>query len=546
MTNTRKYLLIAAMTLFFVVAIALLATAPTAMAQSGDSEDYYWEMDGNKIENNTLILKRGYSSGELSLWVNGNKIIGEVATVEQTIASKYFTVSDDKVITSPNTPLSMNEATTPYVVWTDIYGASYLQMKLNIQIIPEYAPHITITDATSYMFNVVGADMATDDNGNYFEKVEVQIKETNIVDGIEYTYVKLTDNTNKYNNRIYNPGGFFNSGKIGLQLCSMTYTDSQGSYTYTPEDFPYLFNNKTEYLTGYFAGGSGAIYDPYQISNERELKNIAQFHAYIGSQEAHNGNYKLVSDITLTGEWTPIPYAFIGNFDGNGKTIYNMKVVARAVDFAGFGLFSKIDYGSVKNLNIANASITCPTTSGSAAIDVGLIAGSNAGTISNCTVQGNIDVQLYKADVGGIAGVNSGKITGCINDSSSVIAGSGNIGGIAGVVTMSFSEISDCKNYGTIKYYFNTENGTAAGIVGKSILSANVKDCNNYGQIEYASNKKIKLSLAPCISQIIGWNESGETPVNCAVTPQRVNLQKLYSYQKKYANDGIVGLTGEK
>ena len=68
--------------------------------------------------------------------------------------------------------------------------------------------------------------------------------------------------------------------------------------------------------------GTGTEENPFYISNETQLFNI-------GSQYPIDAYYRLVNDIEITSSHTPIGlidgkyYEFVGNFDGNFKTISN-------------------------------------------------------------------------------------------------------------------------------------------------------------------------------------------------------------------------------
>ena len=131
----------------------------------------------------------------------------------------------------------------------------------------------------------------------------------------------------------------------------------------------------------------------------------------------------LDNDISLSGAaFTPIPY-FNGNFNGNGYTIYDL-----AIDDAQSpcGLFLETGKDAViYDLNVAGAVLTRGDDS-----QVGGLVGRNAGTLSNCSFNG----QVAAVDqVGGIVGKNeaSGLITAC--RSSGTVSGLGNTGGIAGL-----------------------------------------------------------------------------------------------------------------
>lgn len=86
-----------------------------------------------------------------------------------------------------------------------------------------------------------------------------------------------------------------------------------------------------------------------EISNETQLRAIANDLA---------GDYKLVSDITLTQDWVPIgndQNRFTGTIDGNGKTIYRLKFSDSSINGAGF--VGVAEGAIIENLRIVGAQV---------------------------------------------------------------------------------------------------------------------------------------------------------------------------------------------
>ena len=120
-----------------------------------------------------------------------------------------------------------------------------------------------------------------------------------------------------------------------------------------------------------------------------------------------SATYFLESDIDLSSieEWTPIEN-FTGTLFGGGYTIKGLNIVVRSME-ENKGLFATLG-GTVENLKI-DGNITCRGE----ATKLGLLCGTNNGTIKNVTVSGKINTQ-YSDYVGGIAGYsNNSYITGC-------------------------------------------------------------------------------------------------------------------------------------
>jgi hypothetical protein len=78
-----------------------------------------------------------------------------------------------------------------------------------------------------------------------------------------------------------------------------------------------------------------------------------------------DATYRLMNDISLVGEWTPLPGVpeFSGEFDGNNRTIANLLVTSGRTEtvggytFTSGGLFSRIKGASIFALTIEGASI---------------------------------------------------------------------------------------------------------------------------------------------------------------------------------------------
>ena len=316
-------------------------------------------------------------------------------------------------------------------------------------------------------------------------------------------------------------------------------------------------NSEVLYTNGFAEDGS---YQPavqaedgvYEISNAGQLYWFARLvNGYYNSASdcevgQNTANARLMNDITVNTEindsarkWMPIcseSLRYQGTFDGNGHSIsglyfpgtdtYNdteanhyaaaLVVYTRTDGTVGsdgsrdgaygdtfVGLFGFVgDNGVVKNLTVKHSSFL------RGSMDIGVIAGTNIGTIQNCTSEDN--TVLGKNSVGGIVGSNNswsdknnaallqnctnnshvtaisqgGGITGenyidgavenCTNNGT--IDGDSGIGGITGV---SSGDITGCTNSGNI-----TSSGAyAAGISATLDRQAKLSDCINTGNI---------------------------------------------------------------
>lgn len=103
----------------------------------------------------------------------------------------------------------------------------------------------------------------------------------------------------------------------------------------------------------------------------------------LGMMQTLSGRYILMGDIDLS-SFSSGNYSFLGDltgeFNGNGYTIKNLNIQSTVAE-TNIGLFSKIDGGTVKNLNFENANV-------SGEYRVGILAGSALGsaTIDNVNI----------------------------------------------------------------------------------------------------------------------------------------------------------------
>ena len=188
------------------------------------------------------------------------------------------------------------------------------------------------------------------------------------------------------------------------------------------------------YRINKISGGAGTQTNPIQISSADmliELRNMINSGGYDA-----NIYIKLMNDVDMTGiNWTPmgtISVPFIGEFDGNGKTITGLNI-NRTANYTGlFGVVA--EPAKIYNLAIENVNVVA---SGYTGVIAGLL---NGGIITDCHVSGGT---VTGSDfIGGIAGLVDG---GSIENSYTTVAvaatGS-NVGGIAGRVNA--GSITNC------------------------------------------------------------------------------------------------------
>lgn len=178
----------------------------------------------------------------------------------------------------------------------------------------------------------------------------------------------------------------------------VSYTDAnQTTQTFSFNIEPKVYGkeyNGVKFYADDYKGGTGSKEDPYLISSDLELAKLARDVTNGKSQTMYSGKYfQLSSNIDLSkGIWMPIGTLndtnagfFGGTFDGDGKTISNMKIywTTNGTAEASWGLFSRLkgkdenNYATVTNLIIENASLETqkdklPTGTGT--VKIGIVA----------------------------------------------------------------------------------------------------------------------------------------------------------------------------
>ena len=301
------------------------------------------------------------------------------------------------------------------------------------------------------------------------------------------------------------------------------------------------------------AKGYEEINGIYHIYNADGLK------AWASDADVLNKNVILEKDIDLTGvKWTSVGSdmntgtGYAGDFNGNGKFIYNLVVESNASNVGFFGGLAA--GGTVHDVKFANAQVTA--TSGAAY--AGVIAGSSMGKIESCNVRssqvaghyagaivGNNSVQVNECNAldvqvtatyaaGGIAGVNYGKIEYCTLSGHSTIVANGSsprAGGIVGEtaeqsgVTTS-GRLLKCAVDGAI-----ISATWAGGIAGENSFGI-VAQCvaNDVTVIHQASNASFYLG------GVVGYNTRGDVVASYSAY-STIGTEKLISE----AMGGIVG-----
>ncbi|WP_249506421.1 InlB B-repeat-containing protein [Fibrobacter sp. HC4] len=177
-------------------------------------------------------------------------------------------------------------------------------------------------------------------------------------------------------------------------------------------------------------------------------------------------------DMTCTENFEPMGYEnsgrqYVGNFNGQGYPIRNLKIDSDDQNVALFGVITT--EAVIENVVLENVEIKATgiqERGGSRPISVGtIVAWQEDGTVSGCYASGSIVTDGLAQSVGGITGyATAGTIKDCL---SSVeihnLSNASFVGGVAG--TLSNAKIERCVYGGNGVY--NAGDGTLGGLVGQ-------------------------------------------------------------------------------
>lgn len=210
------------------------------------------------------------------------------------------------------------------------------------------------------------------------------------------------------------------------------------------------------------AQGYEVIDGTYHIYNADGLK------VWASNADVLNKSVILEKDIDLTGvEWIPVGSdkntgtGYAGDFNGNGKFIYNLVVESDASNVGFFGGLAA--GGTVHDVKFANAQVTA--NSGGAY--AGVIAGSSMGKIESCNVRSS---QVTGHYAGAIVGNNSVQVNGC-NALDVEVSATHAAGGIAGA---NYGKTEYCSVSGNSHITTTGSSTRAGGIIGTSSQESGV------------------------------------------------------------------------
>lgn len=243
------------------------------------------------------------------------------------------------------------------------------------------------------------------------------------------------------------------------------------------------------------------------------------------------GSFRLMADIDMKdAEWTPISYS--GIFDGNGHTIYNLKVNKIGAEheitvdgndkkydtyFAGF--FSTTKNATIKNLNLLNVNVSINTDKNCFA---SALTGYSENTqILNCSTSGRVFLETPSKMVGvsGIIGFGYGAVSNSQTDVTLVFVDNDLQVKceqfMGGIISCGYGKIDNCSvkiaGFDSVQGYVHD-----GGIIGMYYLytkdksyKSNITNTKIEGKISfYENNTDRRAYCSAFIGELLGPNMS--------------------------------------
>ena len=250
-------------------------------------------------------------------------------------------------------------------------------------------------------------------------------------------YIQSSSVTNSYWN-MQTSGQDYSAAGSGRMTAEMTFPYDGNTYVnwdfseiWSP-DLYFSLNDGYPYLSALhspsFAGGSGTETDPWQIATPMQLFALS-FYLNVENNDKYFiqiANIDLgVAPWNVDSGWTPIgsnDFPFTGHYNGNGKTIRNLKIDRPGSNYQ--GLFGYLSGAVISDLILRNFDVT-------GSLYVGGLAGKiDANTsIDSCQVMGNV---TGSSILGGLAGESVNSTISGISGTIIISGGGELIGGLLG------------------------------------------------------------------------------------------------------------------
>jgi len=227
------------------------------------------------------------------------------------------------------------------------------------------------------------------------------------------------------------------------------------------------------------------------VVNASPSVEIRDWHDLHAVRDNLSGSYVLMNDLDATTAgyvelaseaanggkgWEPIGIyqqdevldSFNGTFDGQGYEIRDLFINRPGEN--GTGLFRAVEGGAIKNVGVVNTRVT------GGYMNVGGLAGFNAGNVSSCYCTGNVTGNW---SVGGLVGLNTGNVSNSYS-SASVTGVTG--GWFAGGLVGQNIEGTVSNSYSSGSVTGDTFVGSLVGYNEKGIVSNSYSDASVTGE----------------------------------------------------------------
>jgi filamentous hemagglutinin family protein len=254
-----------------------------------------------------------------------------------------------------------------------------------------------------------------------------------------------------------------------------------------------------------------------------------------------SGTYALGAaiDASATKSWNsgagfePIGTAaapFEGTLEGQGNTIANLFINASSV--ASVGLFGALGANaSVQNLALTNASVTAR---GAPAIDAGILAGANAGTVANVSASGSVTVVGITGSVGLLVGDNAGTIMQ--SESAGVVLAEG--------TTQFESELVDGGLVGLNEAAGLIENASSSAIaIGAYEVGGLAGENDGIVTTSWANGGVVGYGFSDYVGGLIGYMPSGAITQSSA-SGTVLAIGATAGFMTDGSGGGVVGVLG--
>lgn len=492
---------------------------------------YQWSIDGSASGDKEQLLRGGEYS--ITFTINGGQWDTEILALSND--SYNFDVIGDKLIIDEKCPIGGSGIT-----FVSKKGNTVFEKCLNV--IPAFNNEIEVEG--TYNDNT---------NRGLFWRYQAGIKAlTYNVDYAGETRTLTLDSLNGRSLDTLNPGQLYPL-EIGGDIKGIANKQNSAEVTITGVQLANVAAQPTEVeiapratavATSVTWVGTGTVSDPYLVSSVAHFNDIAG--------HSSTSHFKQTVNLNFNSTETTRDVTFYGIYDGNGKTITNIKVTTPTVYYDG-GLFDQNE-GTIKNLKRVTVNITYGAYLGW----IGGLVGYNKGTIYTpyysstllAGVSANITATSYGI-IGGVAGRNTGsvimqdavyvKIT--TNITVGGIVGENNNGYICVDPTMSPTRIQNSYVYGSIDYTYNESYYYIGGICA----------ANNGGTLSLVTSRlSIKItvnsnssSIKPRAGGIIAKQYNGGTVIgysyNGSFTSNLTAAQKTYvDFSNDYIGELVV------